>query len=314
MYAIETNNLTYRFPSGFGSGIFSHSKASSPEILHNLCLNVPQGSIYGFLGQNGAGKTTTLRLILGLLKKQQGTISIFGKSFHEHRLDILREIGSLIESPSLYNHLTAQENLAIYQKIYGVAEKRITEVLDLVGLPDTGKKKAAEFSLGMKQRLGLAIALLNKPSLLILDEPTNGLDPNGIIEMRELLKQLQREQGITILISSHLLAEIEKLVTHIGIINKGQLVFQGTLDELLTKREQRSRTVLETSDKQVTKHIAEQFNIPAEIEQENIVLPAIPRDILAAITRTLVEKGIAVYGISRINDDLETIFMNVVKE
>jgi len=221
-------------------------------VLSEVGLRVPTGSIYGFLGPNGAGKTTTLRLILGLLKKQQGEISIFGRSFAAHRLEILSRVGSLIESPSLYAQLTAAENLRVLQKVYRCPENRIAHVLQLTGLTDTGKKKAGKFSLGMKQRMGIAIALLNDPALLILDEPTNGLDPEGIIEMRALLRQLQ-QQGVTILVSSHLLGEMEKLITHAGIIHKGRLLFQGTLEEL---REGRSGDDLETLFIQLTKKSA----------------------------------------------------------
>lgn len=221
-------------------------------MLSDVDLRVPTGSIYGFLGPNGAGKTTSLRLILGLLKKQQGEISIFGKSFAAHRLEILSRVGSLIESPSIYAQLTAVENLRVLQKVYRCPEYRIDHVLQLTGLADTGKKKAGKFSLGMKQRMGIAIALLNDPALLILDEPTNGLDPEGIIEMRALLRQLQ-QQGVTILLSSHLLGEMQKLITHAGIIHKGRLLFQGTLAEL---REGRSGDDLETLFIHLTKKSA----------------------------------------------------------
>jgi ABC-2 type transport system ATP-binding protein len=197
---------------------------------------VPRGSIFGFLGPNGAGKTTTLRLALGLLKKQQGEISLFGKPFHEDRLGILGRVGSLIESPSLYPQLTAAENLEVLRKVYRCPPRRIAEVLQLTGLEGTGKKKAGRFSLGMKQRLGIAIALLNEPALLVLDEPTNGLDPEGIVEMRHLLSSLNA-QGTTILISSHLLGEMEKLISHAAIIHQGKLLFQGTLADLRAGRE-----------------------------------------------------------------------------
>jgi lantibiotic transport system ATP-binding protein len=217
-YCLETTNL-------------SHQWNARTPVLNDINLRVPKDSIYGFLGPNGAGKTTTLKLILGLLKKQQGEISLFGQNWEEHRLEILHRIGSLIESPSLYAQLTASENLLVLQRIYRCPKKRIDDVLTLTGLTDTGSKKAGKFSFGMKQRLAIAIALLNDPALLILDEPTNGLDPEGIIEMRELLKALNK-RGVTILISSHLLGEMEKLITHTGIIHKGKMLFQGTLDEL----------------------------------------------------------------------------------
>jgi ABC-type multidrug transport system ATPase subunit len=217
-YCLETTNLTH------------HWNARTP-VLQAINLRVPRDSIYGFLGPNGAGKTTTLKLILGLLKKQQGEIHVFGQSREGHRLEILHRIGSLIESPSLYAQLTASENLKVLQRIYRCPKNRIDEVLTLTGLTDTGAKKAGKFSFGMKQRLAIAIALLHDPALLILDEPTNGLDPEGIIEMRELLKELNK-RGVTILLSSHLLGEMEKLITHTGIIHKGKLLYQGTLTDL----------------------------------------------------------------------------------
>ena len=225
-----------------------HRYANGESVLQGIDLQVPQGSIYGFLGPNGAGKTTTLRLVLGLLKKQGGTITIFGRPLETSRMEVLGKIGSLIESPSLYDHLSAQENLAVWQKIFRCDKARIPEVLALVGLSGTGRKKAGDFSLGMKQRLALAVALLHRPRLVILDEPTNGLDPNGVIEIRQLLLRLNRDEGVTIVISSHLLAEIEKLVTHLGIIHRGRLLFQGPLGELKQKNQQTSALRLATSD------------------------------------------------------------------
>ncbi|HEY4989294.1 MAG TPA: ATP-binding cassette domain-containing protein, partial [Opitutaceae bacterium] len=218
-------------------GLF-HSYSSGGIVLNGINLQVPTGSIYGFLGPNGAGKTTTLRLILGLLRKQRGTISLFGKGAETHRIEILRRVGALIESPSLYEHLTATENLALLQKVYRCPKGRIRHVLGLVGLSDTGDKRTGRFSLGMKQRLSIAVALLHSPSLLILDEPTNGLDPQGIIEVRELLKTLSREEGTTVLISSHLLAEVEKLASDLGIIARGRLVFQGKFEALRERQQQ----------------------------------------------------------------------------
>jgi ABC-2 type transport system ATP-binding protein len=221
-YVLETCRLSYGF-------------SRRQPVLDNVGLQVPEASIYGFLGPNGAGKTTTLKLILGLLKKQQGDISLWGRPFEEDRVGMLRKVGSFIESPSLYGHLSAKDNLLVWQKIYRCPGENINHSLELVGLADTGGKKVRQFSLGMKQRLGIAVALLHQPSLLILDEPTNGLDPHGIIDVRELLKHLHRQHGITILVSSHLLSEIEKLATHTGIIHKGRMVYQGTLQGLLSR-------------------------------------------------------------------------------
>jgi len=289
----------------------SHSFANGEKVLKDINLQVPQGSIYGFLGPNGAGKTTTLKLLLGLLKKQQGNIEILGKSFRENRIEILKQTGSLIESPSLYGQLTATENLQVMQKVYQCSKKRIGEVLQLVGLSATGNKKAQQFSLGMKQRLSIAIALLHQPSLLILDEPTNGLDPNGIIEIRELLKKLNNVFGVTIIISSHLLAEIEKLVTHVGVIHKGQLLFQGTLQQL-EQRQQQAYTIINTNDEVSALRIIRNMDVVVSTEKNKLVLPVTDREKIAAINQQLVSNGLLVYEITYVKNDLETIFINMI--
>lgn len=300
-HCIETINLTHKFSDG---GI----------AVNNVNLQIIEGSIYGFLGPNGAGKTTTLKLILGLLKKQHGEIFVFGKPFSENRVEILRKIGSMIESPSFYGHLTAVENLQILQKVYGCAKTRIHEVLDLVGLANTGSKKISQFSLGMKQRLSIAIALLHNPSLLILDEPTNGLDPNGILEVRELLKKLSRIDEITILISSHLLSEIEKLVTHVGIINYGNLLFQGTLPELVSRQQQSSFIRFETSDDQKAFEIFEKNKIQARIDSGKLTTPLVEKEKIARINEQLMFNRIQVYQISTVKNDLEAIFFDIIKD
>ncbi len=299
MNCIETSQLTHHY-------------SANEAAVDNVALRVPNGSIYGFLGPNGAGKTTTLRLILGLIKKQSGTISIFGKSFGENRLDILRNIGSLIESPSLYGHLTAYENLLILQKIYQCPIERINEVLTLVGLSNTGKKRAGKFSLGMKQRLSIAMALLNNPKLLVLAEPTNGLDPQGILEMRELLKQLNREKSITIIISSHLLAEIEKIATHVGIINHGKLIFQGTMSELNNKQIESSSIIIDTNDNVRAMNVINQFVSTAQMQNNKIVLPLLGRNVVAEMNKALIQQQLDVYEISIVKNDLESIFFNLV--
>lgn len=301
MYCIETTNLTYKF-------------VQDEPILNNINIKVPTGSIYGFLGPNGAGKTTTLKLMLGLLRMQQGSISVLGKQIDTDRIEILRQVGSLIEAPSLYAHLTARENLSVLQKIYQCPASRIEEVLDIVGLPDTGNKKAGRFSLGMKQRLSIAIALLPQPSLLILDEPTNGLDPNGIIEIRELLKKLNKEQNMTIVISSHLLSEIEKVVTDVGIINKGNVLFQGTLEELLKKQQQSAHTLIETSDNPKSIQILHTLGLTAHAEQGKVVLPVVDKEETGNISQVLAAQGIRVYEITTIKNDLETIFIDLLKK
>jgi lantibiotic transport system ATP-binding protein len=299
MYCLETTSLRHRYANG-------------ESALNGIDLQVPQGSIYGFLGPNGAGKTTTLRLVLGLLKTQQGQISIFGKPLQANRIDILRNIGSLIESPSLYEHLTACENLTVLQKVYQCPKSRIAEVLKLVGLADTGKKKTGEFSLGMKQRMSIAIALLHRPSLLILDEPTNGLDPNGIIEMRQLLARLNSEDAITVVISSHLLAEIEKVATHLGIIHRGRMVFQGTMDELRRKEQQVMSVRLGTNDNSAALQAIAILAPTAIMVDGKITLPVMSSAHIAGINRVLVESGLDVHEIRPVSNDLEAIFMDLV--
>lgn len=301
MYCVETAQLTHSFSSGV-------------PVLKQINLQVPTGSIYGFLGPNGAGKTTTLRLLLGLIKKQKGDIHILNKPVQQNRIDTLKNIGSLIESPSLYGHLTATENLALLQKIYQCPKTRINEVLHIVGLADTGNKKASRFSLGMKQRLSIAIALLHQPSLLILDEPTNGLDPNGIIEIRALFKTLNQEQGISIIISSHLLSEIEKLVTHTGIISNGGMMFQGTLKDLVSKQHQSSRLILHTGDIQKTTEVAGSLQLNGSVEDGKLILPIPSTESIAYLNRQLVNAGIDVYEMRVVKKDLETIFMELINQ
>ena len=202
---------------------------SQETVLKNINISVERGSIYGFLGSNGAGKTTTIRLLLGLLEANGEPPLLFGETMRQNRVKILSRIGSLIEQPSLYEHLTGFQNLMITARYRQLDKERVYRVLDLVKLSDQAKKKVKAYSLGMKQRLGLALALIGEPDLLILDEPVNGLDPIGIMETRELLLRLNQELGITIFLSSHLLNEIEKMVSHVGIINNGSMVFQGTI-------------------------------------------------------------------------------------
>jgi ABC-type multidrug transport system ATPase subunit len=300
MFCLETCDVSHRF--------------ANQDVLSGVSMQVPTGSIYGFLGPNGAGKTTTLRLILGLLKVQRGEISIFGERFDRDRIAILRNVGSMIESPSLYDHLSAAENLRLVQLIHRCPESRIRDVLELVGLGDTGRKRAKQFSLGMRQRLGIAAALLHRPSLIILDEPTNGLDPSGIIEIRNLLIELNRRQGCTILVSSHLLSEIERVATHVGILGKGRLLFQGTIEELRRCRQEVLSVRVSTSDNaQAIRTIAEE-GIEARLVEEEIVLPALTGERIAALNRRLTARNLDVYEIRTVRNDLETIFLNLVRE
>ena len=299
MALLETSDLHHRF--------------GSQDVLRGIALGVPAGSIYGFLGPNGAGKTTTLRLILGLLRKQRGAVSIFGRSLDTNRIEILRRVGSLIESPSIYDALTARENLRILQLAHGCAPRRIDEVLEIVGLAHTGSKRARQFSLGMRQRLAIAGALLHEPELIILDEPTNGLDPNGIIEIRNLLIDLNRRLGCTVLVSSHLLSEIDRLATHVGVLARGELVFQGPIDELRRRRPQVLSIRVSTSDNDEAARAIAAEGVEVRREEGELVLPALSDARIAALNRGLVARDLDVYEIRSVRKDLETIFLNLVE-
>ena len=200
--------------------------------VNHVSLHIRKGSIYGFLGPNGAGKSTTMKMLLGLTAPTEGSFTIDGKHFPADRMRILKEVGSFIESPSFYANLTGRENLDIIRRILGLPESAVEDALDLVGLTEFGNRLAKKYSLGMKQRLGLAGALLGRPPILILDEPTNGLDPAGIHEIRSLVKSLPDLYDCTILLSSHMLSEIELIADDIGILNHGRLLFEGSLDDL----------------------------------------------------------------------------------
>lgn len=294
---IKTQDLNFSFSKGV-------------KTLDNVNLDVKEGSIFGFLGPNGAGKTTTLRLLLGLLRNQHGTIEIFGKQFASNRIEILKNLGSLIEQPSLYGHLTAKENLEIYRRIYRSDKKRIDEVLKIVGLEATGKKKAKQFSLGMKQRLSIAIALLHQPRLLILDEPTNGLDPNGIIEVRELLKKLNKEHGTTVLVSSHILNEVERMATHVGIIHRGKMLFQGTLYDLQQMKTKQTSLEIETNNNEQALQILQQ-QFAAHQQHDKILIPYHDKEQSAIINKLLVQNGLDVYMLHPQQSDLEQLFIDI---
>ena len=215
--AIATQGLTRQF--GGGHGVF------------DLDLSVPAGMVYGFLGPNGAGKTTTIRLLLGLLKPERGSLQVFGETLAPKQRNALARIGSLVESPALYPHLTGRQNLEVTRRLLAIDRGRIDEVLEITGMRDAADRRVREYSLGMKQRLAISLALLNAPRLLILDEPANGLDPSGILDMRRLLRRLAQD-GITVFVSSHQLSEVEQFATHVGVLHAGRLRFQGTLDSL----------------------------------------------------------------------------------
>ncbi len=289
-----------------------HSFNGTDLVLNNINLMVPKSRIYVFLGQNGAGKSTTLKLILGLLKIQHGSIKIFDQALDHNRISIYKKTGSLIESPSIYENLTAKENLIIHQKIHQCPLGYVDDTLSLVGLSDTKNKLASEFSMGMKQRLAIGIALLHKPSLLILDEPTNGLDPNGMIDIRDLIIHLNNVLGITIVISSHILSEIEKVASHIGIINKGKLAYQDTADNLINAQETKLRLITnDNTNASVALH--EQGIIHTCIDDQIHISVASEKD-TAMVIRSLVENNVDIYSIDQHKEDLESLFLEIINK
>lgn len=296
---VETNDIT-----------FSYGKEI---IIRNISMRIPEGSIFGFVGPNGAGKSTTIKLLLGLLVPRHGTIELFGKDFRQHRTELLKLIGSLVETPSLYPHLTAEENLEIVRKIHRVPKAQIDHVLSGNGILYAKKKKVKEFSLGMKQRLGIALSLIHSPRLLILDEPTNGLDPEGIQEFRFFLKRLSDEEGVTILLSSHILAELEQVVSDVGIIARGELKFHGTLENL--KQKQHGTLVLETSHNERAVSIIHGSSYDAELQSNGTIhIRAAGKESAARVNALLVNAGIDVYQLKFEQPNLESIFLELVQE
>ena len=290
---------------------FTLTKKYGPACaVDNLNLKVPEGSIYGFLGPNGAGKTTTMKLILGLIKPTAGSISLNGITvIDKNRLDVLAQTGSLIESPSYYGHLTGRENLQIIAMLKNVPDKEIDEVLHIVRMENQQHKKVSHYALGMKQRLGLACALLGRPNVLLLDEPTNGLDPAGIQEMRELICSLPSQYGMTVLVSSHLLSEIEQIATYTGILNSGKMIFQGELEELQmhSKRE----LLLRTQDNGAILTLLKERQLACHLQGGQIVLPDLSDERMAGLVALIVREGIGVLRIEEKQKNLEDIFLSL---
>ena len=278
--------------------------------VKQLNLSVPEGAVYGFLGPNGAGKSTTLKMVLGLAKPTAGEITVFGKHVNPHnRIAILKQVGSLIESPSYYGHLTGEENLRIIQTLRGAPEKDIQEVLSIVRLDGQKGKQVAHYSLGMKQRLGLAAALLGFPKLLILDEPTNGLDPAGIQEMRELICSLPGQFGMTVLVSSHLLSEIDQMADHVGIIREGELVFQDTLAALHARS--RHHLALRTTDNGQAARLLGESRLPCTLEDGYLILPLLTDADAAKLSRFLAAHRVDLLRMEERQKSLEDIFLEL---
>lgn len=275
-----------------------------------LNMQVSEGAIYGFLGPNGAGKSTTLKMLLGLVHPTRGAISVFGKPMQpKNRLAILQDIGSLIESPSYYGHLTGEENLRIIQTLRGVPARQIGEVLQIVRLDGQKDKRVAQYSLGMKQRLGLAAALLGFPRLLILDEPTNGLDPAGIQEMRELIRMLPAQYGMTVVVSSHLLSEIDQIATNVGIIANGKLVFQQSLESLHAKSDH--SLLLRTLNDTVAYALLREQGVTCTETENGLALPPLEDQQAAQCVQLLAQSRIGVVRLEDRKKSLEEIFLEL---
>ncbi|KOF03126.1 bacitracin ABC transporter ATP-binding protein [Roseivirga seohaensis subsp. aquiponti] len=297
---IQTNNLTFNF--------------GSFKALDQVNLNVPEGSIYGFLGPNGAGKTTTIRILLDLFHSKPGQVKLFNKELLANKVELLGKVGALIENPSIYKHLTGRQNLEVVRRMIGAPKSRIDEVLKIVRLTDNANKKAKNYSLGMCQRLGLASALLSDPDLLILDEPTNGLDPSGIIEMRELIIRLNKEHGKTIFLSSHILTEIEKMATDVAIIDQGKIMYEGKLDGLHNNDSSQFLEIkLDNSQKAI--EIIKELNYTiSEHDSKTITLPVTDKTDISRINKALVQNDIEVYQLKSTEETLESIFLNLTKK
>ena len=284
-------------------------------VVDHLNLTVPQGCVYGFLGPNGAGKSTSMKMLLGLVHPTGGGVELLGHVMNdENRIALLRQTGSLIESPSGYLHLTARENLAIVADLKEVDHKDIDRVLDVVHLTSAANRKVGQYSLGMKQRLGIAMALLGSPKLLVLDEPTNGLDPAGIQEMRSLIASMPESTGATVLISSHLLGEMEQMVTQVGILDHGKLLFEGPLKELQKHSRGGIRLrVLEPAKALVVLN-ERGIQAAAQVQEPDVVqLPPLDDAALAALVCALAERGAGVVGLTAQSKNLEEIFLSLTR-
>ena len=294
-YLIETRGLTRRF--------------GSQLAVDGLNLLVPAAGVYGFLGPNGAGKTTAIRMLLGLIRPDAGEVRLFDQALNGNHLSVMRRVGALVEAPSLYPHLTGRENLEVTRRLLGSDRNLVGLALATVKLTKDADRRVREYSLGMRQRLGLALALLNKPELLILDEPTNGLDPAGIHEMRDLIRRFPEEFGVTVFLSSHLLGEVEQIATHIGIINEGHLLFQGTLSELQSKQQMLLTVGVKQIDEATEFLASNGWTVKRYDNLLNVSTKA--ADDAVRVNKLLVERGLEVFHLAVTQRSLEDIFLGL---
>ena len=282
------------------------------KAVHDLSFEVPAGQVYGFLGQNGAGKSTTIRMLLTLIRPDSGVVEIFGMNLQKHRKEILRNVGAIIEKPDLYNYLTAIENLRIFAAISGVklSEKKLVDQLQMVGLAERANSRVKTYSQGMKQRLGIAAALVHDPQLIILDEPTNGLDPQGIADVRNLILHLSNDQGKTVFVSSHLLSEIELIADSMLIINRGKKVAEGRKEELLNPV--KTQVELITDNKQNSLQLIKETKWGSYLlnNDNGHILLEMDKVLIPELNRTLVEKGVNVHSLKP-KHSLEDFFLSL---
>ncbi|MGF7087635.1 ABC-2 type transport system ATP-binding protein [Kroppenstedtia sanguinis] len=278
-------------------------------VVNRLNLKVGRGEVYGFLGPNGAGKTTTIRMLLGLIRPTSGEVEMFGQPLAKNRKQILRRVGALVESPSYYGHLTGRENLEVTRRLLGAPKRRIDEVLERVRLRKAADKKVKQYSLGMKQRLGIASALLGKPDLLILDEPTNGLDPAGIQEIREFIVELPRLQDVSVLVSSHLLSEVEQMATQVGIIQQGELIFQGPIAEL--QKQSRPRVRFGVGDPAEAQRFLREQGWQVSVEEGDLWIEGMNREATSRVVESLVMDRFSVYRVEEVKPSLEELFLGL---
>ena len=296
--SIQTQGLTRRFAGGFG--------------VSDLDLEVPEGAVYGFLGPNGAGKTTTIRLLLGLLQPDRGQIHLHGQTLDRRNRQALAQVGALVESPALYPHLSGRQNLEVTRRLLAAPVARLDEVLAITGMRGPADRKVRDYSLGMRQRLAIALALLGRPRLLILDEPANGLDPAGILDMRQLLRRLVGDHGISVFVSSHQLSEVEQIASHVGVLHEGRLRFQGTLAGLRTRYQPRvqlrcddtprAAAVLAAAGEDVGHSDPLTLSVPLRHRTEG------------ELNRLLVEAGLVVSHVLREQPSLETLFFEMTTD
>ncbi|CAN7271432.1 ABC transporter ATP-binding protein [Paenibacillus sp. LjRoot56] len=285
-------------------------RIGSKTIIDKLSFDVPRGEVFGFLGPNGAGKTTTIRMMVGLMSISEGDIRVGGYSIRTHFEQAIRHIGAIVENPEMYKFLSGYKNLVHYARmIPGIGEERIQEVIDLVGMTNRIHDKVKTYSLGMRQRLGIAQALLHKPSVLILDEPTNGLDPAGIRELRDHLRKLTRDEGISVIVSSHLLAEMELMCDRVAIIQNGKLVDVRLIKEY-AQEDGKQRVVYEVDAIEQAVKLASAQGYPVEVIDAELVMDLDKQEI-ALLNKRFVEAGISVYGIRKTMKSLEDQFLEM---